>query len=149
MIITKASNSNKMPYTIHHNLAELRPRPNSCPYETFRFRHQDAYCDDMDDAIDAGINWKGGDYSQDDIDEARQQLVNTEQDFMKAVGRYEGVELVRIIMKMEQEVKEYNEQNGFDPDLSVFGDIGKLYSMWIYAITDEVNFEIEYESDDE
>ena len=48
---------------------------------------------------------------------------------------------------------EYNEQNGFDIDLSVFGDIGKLYSLWIYAITDEVDFEIdyddEYESGDE
>jgi hypothetical protein len=147
-----------MPYTIHHNLAELRPRPNSCPYETFRFHHLDDYCDDMDDAIYTGMKLNGRDYSQDDIDEERQQLINaipkTEQDF---VGKMffpdtpdEQLKIIRIIMmKMEQEVKDYYEQYGFDPDLSVFGDIGKLYSMWIYVITDEVNFEIEYESDDD
>jgi len=177
-------------YSLKSNKSELRSRPNTSRYEMFRLSHQYDYCDDMDATISAGISSRyemfrlshqyddcdemdaiicAGKkikdvYNQDDIDENRQQLVNTipktEQDFMETFDRLkwnegftcEGVELVRLIMEMEKEVKEYNEEHGFDFDTSVVGDIGKLYSMWIYAITDEVDFELEddgYESGDE
>ena len=97
---------------------------------------------------------EGGDYSDENPydwrDYARQYEVNTipktEHDFLTAIGEDSpAIRAVRIIMKMEEVVKEYNEQNGFDFDMSVVGDMGKLYAMWIYVITDEVDFEIEYD----
>ena len=97
---------------------------------------------------------EGDDYSDENPyewrDYARQYEVNTisktEHDFLSAVGEdAPAVRVCRIIMKMEEVVKNYNEEHGYDFDTSVVGDIGKLYSMWIYAITDEVDFEIEYD----
>ena len=114
------------------------------------------YVFDMIGLIEIDID-EGGDYSDENPYEwreyARYQLVNTslktEHDFLRAIGETNppAVRVCRIIMKMEEVVKDYNEQNGFDIDLSVFGNIGKLYSMWIYAITDEVDFEIDYDED--
>ena len=121
------------------------------------------YVFDMIGLIEIDIDEGGGDYSDENPYEwreyGREQLVNTtsktEHEFLRAIGETNPptVRVCRIIMKMEEVVKEYNEQNGFDFDMSVVGDIGKLYARWIYVITDEVDFEIDYddgyESDDE
>jgi hypothetical protein len=97
-----------------------------------------------------------GDYSDENPydwrDYSRQYEVNniskTEYDFLSAIGEDSpAIRAVRIIMKMEEVVKEHHEQNGFDFDMSLVGDIGKLYAMWIYVITDEVDFEIDYDED--
>ena len=79
------------------------------------------------------------------VEDARELSVNTslktERDFMKNIGDHlEGVNLVRFIMKMEKVIKEYDEQD--ELDVKVAGSISRLYSMWIYVITDEVSFEI-------
>ena len=126
-------------------------------YERLRLRRVQEYVDDMMDAINNDLDNEdppegmGEDY--DWRDEARQEVVNTypttEQDFMDYIGNYlTGVQYVRFIMEMEKAVKNYNEENGFDYDTSVVGDIGKLYGMWVYVITDEVEFQIEYTGDD-
>jgi hypothetical protein len=113
------------------------------------------YVFDMRERIEIDIQ-EGGDYSDENPyewrDYARHQLVNTipktEHEFLSAIGEdAPAVRVCRIIMKMEEVVKEYYEQNGFDFDMSVVGDIGKLYSMWIYAITDEVDFDIDYDDE--
>ena len=115
----------------------------------------DEYVVDMIGMIEIDID-EGGDYSDENPyewrDYARHQLVNTffktEYEFLSAIGEdAPAVRVCRIIMKMMEVVKDYNEQNGFDFDLSVFGDIGKLYSRWIYVITDEVDFEIDYDEE--
>ena len=99
-----------------------------------------------------------GDYSDENPyewrDYAREHEVNsiskTEYEFLSAIGEdAPAVRVCRIIMEMEKVVKDYNEQIGYEFDMSVVGDIGKLYTMWVYAITDEVDFEIEYDDEDE
>ena len=145
-------------YIVTSNFRSLRnPDAEDKVYEGFRMRRIEEYVDDMEDTINNDIDnqdpqdREGEDY--DWRDEARQEVVNTEptteQDFMDYIGNHlTGVQYVRFIMEMEKAVKNYNEQNGFDYDLSLVGDIGKLYGMWVYVITDEVEFDIEYCGDD-
>jgi len=112
------------------------------------------YVVDMIGRIEIDIE-EGGDYSDENpydwLDYARESVVyticsKTEYDFLTDIGEDSpAVRVVRIIMKMEEVVKEYHEQNGLDFDMSVVGDIGELYAMWIYVITDEVDFEIDYD----
>ena len=114
------------------------------------------YVINMRERIEIDIE-EGDDYSDENPyewrDDARHYEVNTisktEHDFLSAVGEdAPAVRVCRIIMEMEKVVKKYNEEKGYDFDTSVVGDIGKLYSMWIYAITDEVDFEIDYDDEE-
>ena len=124
-------------------------------YDLHRWRHICKYCHDMESIIEDKIEEDGD--SCDLVEDARELSVNTslktERDFMKNIGDHlEGVNLVRFIMKMEKVIKEYDEQD--ELDVKVAGSISRLYSMWIYVITDEVSFEIieyddGYESGDE
>jgi hypothetical protein len=145
-------------YIVSSNVRSLRNRnAEDEVYEGLRMRRLEEYVDDMEDTINNDLDnqdpqdREGEDY--DWRDEARQEVVNTEptteQDFMDYIGDYlTGVQYVRFIMEMEKEVKNYYEQTGLEVDMSVVGDIGKLYGMWVYAITDEVEFQIEYTGDD-
>jgi hypothetical protein len=77
-------------------------------------------------------------------DTAREIVVNSvekaEEDFMDTIDEeITAIGMQRVIMKMMKIVMEYNEQ--FDTDISRYSDIGKLYAMWIYIVTQEVDFE--------
>ena len=83
-------------------------------------------------------------------DVTRQAVVNTtvktEEDFMDAledIWRLSPIKTQRIIMAMTKCVIDYTVSNyGSDAiDSSVFSDIGKLYGLWIYHVTEEVEFE--------
>ena len=104
---------------------------------------------------------KHGDYNKDNEydwrDNARQELVNTnpmreidfvtELDYVMRNHKYHSCLVVTgVISKMTRVVVKYNQERfGEMVDPEIFGDMGKLYSMWIYAVTDEVQYEIEYE----
>ena len=108
---------------------------------------------------------KHGDYNKDNEydwrDSARHELVNSnpmrEVDFVTELDhemrnhKYHSCLVVTgVIMKMTRVVVEYNQEHfGEMVDPEIFGDMGKLYSMWIYAVTDEVQFDIDYETKDE
>jgi len=88
------------------------------------------------------------DYDMNDWkDISREIVVNTrhktEENFMDTLDEeITAIGTQRVIMKMMKIVMEYSE--GFDGiDISVYSDIGKLYQMWIYIVTEEVDFEIE------
>ena len=88
------------------------------------------------------------DYDMNDWkDISREILVNTrhktEENFMDTLDEeITAIGIQRVIMKMMKIVMEYNE--GFDGvDISVYSDIGKLYQMWIYIVTEDVEFKIE------
>ena len=80
-------------------------------------------------------------------DISREIVVNTrhktEENFMDTLDEeITAIGIQRVIMKMMKIVMEYNE--GFDGvDISVYSDIGKLYQMWIYIVTEDVEFKIE------
>lgn len=78
---------------------------------------------------------------------SREIVVNTrhktEENFMDTLDEeITAIGTQRVIMKMMKIVMEYSE--GFDGvDISVYSDIGKLYQMWIYIVTEDVEFKIE------
>jgi len=81
--------------------------------------------------------------SEDYIEECRyyevNMLDNTEYEALEAIGTERNALAVsRMIMKMIEVVYEYDESK---PDV----DIGKLYTTWRYAVTDDVEWEIEEE----
>mgnify|MGYP005997232769 CR=1 FL=1 len=88
--------------------------------------------------------------SEDYIDECRyyevNMLDNTEYEALEAIGRERNALAVsRMIMKMTKTVIDYHEENGLDLDVSKLTEIGKLYTLWRYVITDAVEWEIEEE----
>ena len=90
------------------------------------------------------------DVNEDYIDECRyyevNMLDNTEYEALEAIGTERNALAVsRIIMKMTKTVIDYNEENGFDIDVSKLTEIGKLYTAWRYVITSDVEWEIEEE----
>jgi len=95
--------------------------------------------EDLDDEEKEDYDWR---------DTARETAVNTftksEENFMDTLDEeITAIETQRVIMKMMKIVMEFNE--GIDgTDISVYSDIGKLYGMWIYIVTDEVDFKIAY-----
>jgi len=105
------------------------------------------YVDDMTELIDNQY----GDLTDtekekyDWRDTAREIVVNsvekTEEDFMDTIDEeITAIGMQRVIMKMMKIVMEYTEE--FDGlDISRYSDIGKLYAMWIYIVTQEVDFE--------
>ena len=114
------------------------------------------YVVNMRERIEIDIE-EAGDYNDENPydwrEDARQYEVNTvlktECDFLTDIGEDSpAVRAVRIIMMMEEVVKEHYEQNRDEFDMTVVGDIGKLYSVWIYAITEEVDFEIDYDDEE-
>lgn len=119
------------------------------------------YISNMTMQMESDINL--GEFSEEnpyDYDVAREEEVNsivrTEDEFITAIGEdTAAVYVCRTIMKMEQVVKDFNGAELFDVDdsinldKSVMGDIGQLYSTWIYAITKDVEFDIEYEDDED
>ena len=141
-----------MPYLISNDSHSIRQSMDQHDaYDLHRWRHICKYCHDMESIIEDKIEEDGD--SCDLVEDARELSVNTslktERDFMKNIGDHlEGVNLVRFIMKMEKVIKEYDEQD--ELDVKVAGSISRLYSMWIYVITDEVSFEIiEYDDGSE
>ena len=107
------------------------------------------YVDDMTELIDNQY----GDLTDtekekyDWRDTAREIVVNsvekTEEDFMDTIDEeITAIGMQRVIMKMMKIVMEYTEE--FDGlDISRYSDIGKLYQMWIYIVTEDVEFKIE------
>ena len=105
------------------------------------------YVDDMTELIDNQY----GDLTDtekekyDWRDTAREIVVNsvekTEEDFMDTLDEeITAIGMQRVIMMMMKIVMEYTEE--FDGlDISRYSDIGKLYAMWIYIVTQEVDFE--------
>ena len=86
--------------------------------------------------------------SEDYIDECRyyevNMLDNTEQEALEAIGtNCNALAVSRMIMGMNKAVIDYHEENGFDIDVSKLTEIGKLYTLWRYVITDAVEWEIE------
>jgi hypothetical protein len=105
------------------------------------------------DAIKERMPVDLSEYDGDDFDwrdVTREAVVNTtvktEDDFMDAledIWRLSPIKTQRIIMAMTKCVIDYTVSNyGSDAiDSSVFSDIGKLYALWIYHVTSEVDFE--------
>lgn len=92
--------------------------------------------------------------SEDYIDECRyyevNMLDNTEYEALEAIGtNCNALAVSRMIMGMNKAVIDYHEENGFDIDVSKLTEIGKLYTLWRYVITDAVEWEIEDETEDE
>jgi len=85
--------------------------------------------------------------SEDYIDECRyyevNMLDNTEYEALEAIGRELNVlQVSRVIMIMIEVVYEYD---GAKPDV----DLGKLYTKWRWVVTNDVEWEIEDETEDE
>jgi hypothetical protein len=88
--------------------------------------------------------------SEDYIDECRyyevNMLDNTEYEALEAIGKERNaLEVSRVIMGMNKAVIDYHEENGLDIDVSKLTEIGKLYTMWRYVVTNAVEWEIEEE----
>ena len=114
-------------------------------YDLHRWRHICKYCHDMEIAINESIEFDDSGDRCYLVRDARHTSIirsyKTEQVFMKNIGDHlEGVKLLRFIMKMEEVVKEYDER--FKLNVNVAGNIARLYRLWIYAITEDINFEI-------
>lgn len=94
--------------------------------------------------------------SEDYIEECRyyevNMLDNTEDEALESIidkGNLNARRTAKIIMKMTKTVIDFHEENGYDLDVSKLTEIGKLYTLWRYVITDAVEWEIEDETEDE
>lgn len=134
--------------TITNNASKIitENETNDDDYNLLYSRTIKQYVDDMTELIDNQY----GDLTDtekekyDWRDTAREIVVNSvekaEEDFMDTIDEeITAIGMQRVIMKMMKIVMEYNEQ--FDTDISRYSDIGKLYAMWIYIVTQEVDFE--------
>ena len=90
------------------------------------------------------------DVNEDYIDECRyyevNMLDNTEHEALEAIGtNCNALAVSRMIIGMNKAVIDYHEENGYDLDVSKLTEIGKLYTLWRYVITSDVEWEIEEE----
>lgn len=90
--------------------------------------------------------------TEDYIEECRyyevNMLDNTEDEALESIidkGILNARRTAKIIMKMTKTVIDYHEENGSELDVSKLTEIGKLYTLWRYVITDAVEWEIEEE----
>ena len=113
--------------------------------------------DQMRDTDEGWGNWSRArerfgydEVTEDYIEECRyyevNMLDNTEDEALESIitkGNLNARRTAKIIMKMTKTVIDYNEDNGYDLDVSKLTEIGKLYTLWRYVITDAVEWEIE------
>ena len=90
------------------------------------------------------------DVNEDYIEECRyyevNMLDNTEHEALEAIGtNCNALAVSRMIIGMNKAVIDYHEENGYDLDVSKLTEIGKLYTLWRYVITSDVEWEIEEE----
>ena len=130
---------------------------------TIKMNTENVLCDNTEygDLIDEVIEEYGenmrerfgyDEVTEDYIEECRYyevtMLDNTEDEALESIitkGNLNARRTAKIIMKMTKTVIDYHEDNGDDLDVSKLCDIGKLYSLWRYVITDAVEWEIEEE----
>jgi len=130
---------------------------------TIKMKTENVLCDNTEygDFIDEVIEEYGenmrerfsyDEVTEDYIEECRyyevNMLDNTEDEALESIiekGNLNARRTAKIIMKMTKTVIDYHEENGYDLDVSKLTEIGKLYSLWRYVITDAVEWEIEEE----
>ena len=130
---------------------------------TITMKTENVLCDNTEygDLIDEVIEEYGenmrerfgyDEVTEDYIEECRyyevNMLHNTEDEALESIiekGNLNARRTAKIIMKMTKTVIDYHEENGLDLDVSKLTEIGKLYTLWRYVITDAVEWEIEEE----
>ena len=128
---------------------------------TITMKTENVLCDNTEygDLIDEVIEEYGenmrerfgyDEVTEDYIEECRyyevNMLDNTDHEALESIiekGNLNPLRTAKIIMKMTKTVIDYHEENGFELDVSKLTEIGKLYTLWRYAITDAVEWEIE------
>jgi len=119
--------------------------------EELKVTGRDAYTTLFNDTLDeyeANMRVRFGydEVSEDYIEECRyyevNMLDNTEYEALEAIGTERNALAVsRIIMEMVKAVLDFNPEI----DEENITELGKLYTTWRYAVTDDVEWEIEEE----
>jgi maleate cis-trans isomerase len=69
-------------------------------------------------------------------------IEKTEYEALEAIGtNCNALAVSRMIMGMNKAVIDFYEENGYDIDVSKLTEIGKLYTMWRYVVTNAVEWE--------
>ena len=139
-------------YNIISNMEDLRQTTGRDEYSKLVDETREKYEENMLERMSDDTKTK--DEIEDDIAECRNcevnMLDNTEYEAMKAIAEDRSpIWVAKIIMKMTKVVIEYYDEQGYDIKVKYLSDIGKLYSLWRYVITYDVEWTIEEVTKDE
>ena len=139
-------------YKIISNIEDLRQTTGRDVYSKLVDKTREEYEDKILERMSDDTKTK--DEIEDDIEECRycevNMLDNTEYEAMKAIAEDRSpIWVAKIIMKMTKVVIEYYDEQGYDIKVKYLSDIGKLYSLWRYVVTSDVEWTIEEVKKDE
>ena len=73
----------------------------------------------------------------------------TEYEALEAIGENcNALAVSRMIMGMTKAIVEFHNENGYDIDPEKLTELGSLYTLWRYVVTNDVEWEIEEEEED-
>jgi hypothetical protein len=129
--------------TIKCNISELKVTGRDA-YTTLLNDTLDEYEANMRESIDLGA------ISDEHIEECREFEVNciekTEYEALEAIGeKCNALAVSRMIMGMTKAVVDFD--NDIDPEKLT--ELGKLYTLWRYVVTNDVEWEIEEEEEED
>ena len=129
--------------TITNNISELK---------VIEFNAYDTLFNDTLDEYGANMceRFEYDEVSEDYIEECRKFEVNfnenTEDDALEAIGKKcNALAVSRMIMGMTKAVLDFD----VDIDMTALTELGKLYTLWRYVVTNDVEWEIEEEEEED
>ena len=127
--------------TITSNIESLRI-VDGTSYGKFVNKTRDEYDENM------RIRFGYDEICEDYIDECRyyevDMLDNTEYEALEAITEDRtAIQVARIMTSMMKAVMEFHEREELEIDSSKLENIGKLYTLWRYVVTNDVQYEIE------
>lgn len=139
-------------YKIISNMEDLRQTTGRDAYSKLVDKTREEYEDKILERIDDTTTGIAG--IEDEIKECRNcevnMLDNTEYEALKAVAEGRSpIEAAKLVMKMTKVVIEHYDEQGCDIKVKYLADIGKLYSVWRYVVTSDVEWTIEEVKKDE
>jgi hypothetical protein len=139
-------------YKIISNMEDLRQTTGRDAYSKLVDETREEYEDNMLERM--SDNTASKDEIEDEIEECRycevNMLDNTEYEALKAVAEDRSpIEAAKLVVKMTKAVIEYYDEHDFDIKVKDLADIGKLYSVWRYVVTSDVEWTIEEVKKDE